>query len=110
MKDYNYPISTPAGTGIRSLKVRLLSDANIAVTTATLPSGQTKTADAAGVVSLGIIPKGATVYITTEVRNPAHEEDEIKLAFDLDGAEMLVHSNQKSEAADVSINIDLTFS
>ncbi|UMY66862.1 MULTISPECIES: hypothetical protein [unclassified Flavobacterium] len=110
MKDYDYPISTPAGSSGRSLRVRLLSDANIAVTTAVLPSGQTKTADATGTVSLGVIPKGATVYITTEVRNPAPEEDEIKLAFDLDGAEMLVHSNPKSVAADVSINIDLTFS
>ncbi len=110
MKDYNYPLSTPAGSGSHSLQVRLVSDANIGVTTATLPSGQTKVADATGTVSLGVIPKGATVYITTEVRNPAPEEDEIQLAFDLDGVEILVHSNQKSVAADVSINLDLTFS
>gem|GEM_PF-4592796 len=110
MKDYNYPLQTTATGGNRSFRVRLLSDANIAAATATLPSGETKVADAHGVLALGVIPKGKTVYITVEVCNPAPEEDEISVAFDLDGVEFHHHSNKKSVAAEVSINIDLTFS
>lgn len=67
-------------------------------------------ADTNDVLALGVIPKGKTVYITVEVRNPAPEEDEISVAFDLDGTEFLHHSNKISVSAEVSLNIDLTFS
>lgn len=100
-KTYRYRnLEFPVGDNEEvTLSVKFVSDGNLALTTADTPTGSDKKIQDSGSVSLGKgkdLRSEATIA-TTDVDNPAAEEDEVRIRYELNGKLLQEHVNTKEE-------------
>lgn len=93
------------------LEVKYVSDVNSSHTVINRPGDVDLDLDGQGTITIGKGKelRGETTYITTSVDNIAPQVENIRVQFKLNGQEIVLHSNPRSETPSPIIILHLTF-